>query len=101
MVDTDVRLNDIAESVFDRPREITLVVQAEKPNYGEGLDLGLTYLALTAMRDELRADRVEVVSGRKEGEVWKVSHCRPTFPRSASQQRVLAAICSQEMSALL
>ena len=69
----DFRLNDIAESLLDRPRELTLVVQDEEDGYGEGLDLGMTYLYLTAIRNEMRADRVEIVSGRDKTEVWKVT----------------------------
>ena len=71
----DFRLNDIAESLLDRPRELTLLVQDEHKGlgFGEGLDLGVTYLYLTVMRDEMLADRVEIVSGRNETETWKVA----------------------------
>lgn len=66
-------MNDIAESLLDRPREFTLLVQDEQKGFGEGLDLGVTYLYLTVMRDEMLADRVEIVSGRNETETWKVA----------------------------
>ena len=71
----DFRWNDIAESLLDRPRELTLLVQDEHKGlgFGEGLDLGVTYLYLTLMRDEMLADRVEILSGRNETETWKVA----------------------------
>ena len=33
----------------------------------------MTYLFLTLMRDEMLADRVEIVSGCNETETWKVA----------------------------
>jgi hypothetical protein len=68
---TDVRYNDILESLLDRPRELTLLVQDEQAGFGEGLDLGVTYLTIEAARNEARAERLELVSGRKETETWK------------------------------
>ena len=65
------RHNDIFESLLDRPREATLLCQDEREGYGEGLDLGVTYLTLKQMRDEAVAERVQLVSGRKETETWK------------------------------
>ena len=51
----DFRYNEILESVLDRPRETTLLSQE-----GEGLDLGMAFVLLGTMRDEAKADRVEV-----------------------------------------
>lgn len=51
----DFRSNEILESVLDRPRETTLLSQD-----GAGLDLGMGYVLLGTMRDEAKADRVEV-----------------------------------------
>ena len=51
----DFRSNEILESVLDRPRETTLLSQE-----GEGLDLGMGFVLLGTMRDEAKADRVEV-----------------------------------------
>ena len=42
----DFRATDVFESLLDRPREVTLLVQDETPGWGEGLDLGLTWLAI-------------------------------------------------------
>ena len=67
----DWRNNDIYESLLDRPREVTLIHQEEREGFGEGLDLGVSFLVLTVMRDEARADRLELVSGAKGSEVWK------------------------------
>ena len=66
----DFRFNDISESVLDRPRELTLLTQAETDGFGEGIDLGLNYLLIGAMRDEAVADRLEVISGRGVTETW-------------------------------
>lgn len=52
---SDFRSNEILESLLDRARETTLLSQD-----GEGLDLGMAYVILGAMRDEAKADRVEV-----------------------------------------
>lgn len=38
----------------------------EREGYGEGLDLGICYLTMGVARDEAVADRVELMSGRKE-----------------------------------
>lgn len=59
------------ESLLDRAREITLLSQIDDGSLGEGIDLGLAYVLLQMMREEARADRVEVVSGRNHTEVWK------------------------------
>ena len=102
----EYRATDVFESLLDRAREITLLVQAETDGWGEGLDIGLTWLAIKvsapirlaamhlqlytlpwppaacfpaahppirpqAMREENTADRLELVSGRGELEVWK------------------------------
>ena len=69
---TDFRHNDIYESLLDRAREVTLLVQdKQREGYGEGMDLGVSYLLIEAVRDEAAADRVMLVSGRKEKETWK------------------------------
>jgi hypothetical protein len=68
---TDFRHTDILESVLDRPRELTTVCQDTLDGFGEGIDLGLNFLLITAARDEATADRVELVSGRGETEQWK------------------------------
>ena len=57
----------IMESVLDRAREVTLLVQAED---GGGMDLGIGFLVLRNMRAEYTADRIELVSGRKTSETW-------------------------------
>jgi hypothetical protein len=67
----EFRATDIFECLLDRPREVTLLVQAETDGWGEGLDHGLTWLTIKEMRNELMTDRVELVSGRTELETWK------------------------------
>jgi hypothetical protein len=86
----DFRHNDIFESLLDQPREITLLVQANTPGFGEGLDLGMTYLAIGAMRDEAVAERVELVSGRKETETWKESSAAGLPPMFKTYRKELA-----------
>ena len=68
---SDIRVNDIFESVLDRPREVTLLPQMENSNHGEGLDHGLAYMVVRAMVNEATADRLEVISGRDAEEMWK------------------------------
>ena len=67
----DYRNSDLFESVLDRPRELTLLVQDAQEGWGEGLDIGVSHLNMQAMRDEARAERLEVVSGRGATETWK------------------------------
>lgn len=43
---TDFRHSDIFESLLDRPRETTLLVQDETKGFGEGLDIGLCWLTI-------------------------------------------------------
>lgn len=62
---------EILESLLDRSREVTLLSQFEGHGFGEGLDLGIAYILIGGMRDELKADRVEIISGRGESETWK------------------------------
>jgi len=57
--------------VLDRAKEVTLLVQDEKAGWGEGLDIGLAYMAIREMRDEALADRLEVVSGHGASQNWK------------------------------
>ena len=42
----DFRDTDVLESLLDRPRETTQLVQDETKGFGEGLDIGLTWLAI-------------------------------------------------------
>ena len=42
-----------------------------REGYGEGMDLGVAYLLVNGMRHEAVAQKVELVSGRKESESWK------------------------------
>ena len=88
---SDFRLTDVFESLLDRPRELTLVCQAEYEGFGEGIDLGLNYLLLTAARDEAVADRVEIVSGRGESEVWKETNAAALAPMFKTFRKELAA----------
>eukprot|EP00966_Prymnesium_polylepis_P325161 7381146-Prymnesium_polylepis.2 len=67
----DFRSSNIMESLLDRPREMTLVCQDNLDGYGEGIGLDLNDLMLTGARDEARAERVELVSGRGDDEMWK------------------------------
>jgi hypothetical protein len=49
---------------------VTLLVQdTQRAGFAEGMDLGVAYLLVNGMRDEAVAQKVELVSGRKE------SHC--------------------------
>ena len=41
--------------------------------FWRGAGFRVTYLFLTLMRDEMLADRVEIVSGCNETETWKVA----------------------------
>ena len=50
---------------------MTLVTQDNADGYREGVGLDLNYIMLTGARDEARAERVELVSGRGEDEMWK------------------------------
>ena len=59
------------ESLLDRAREVTLLIQDEKKGWGEGLDIGVSHMSIEAMRDEAVADVVEVLSGRGATESWK------------------------------
>ena len=59
----EFRHNDLFESVLDRAKEVTVLIQDEKEGWGEGLDIGAAYTAISEMRDEATADRLEVVSG--------------------------------------
>ena len=65
------RHNDLFESVLDRAKEVTLLVQDAKQGWGEGLDIGLAFMAIKEMRDEAVADRLEVVSGHGASQSWK------------------------------
>ena len=47
------------------------MVQTQTDGWGEGLDIGVSFTLMSEMRDEARADRLEVVSGRGDKEVWK------------------------------
>ena len=60
----------VFESILDGPREATLFFQTNAEGFGEGCDLGLAYCTLAQLRDEAVAQRVELVSGRKESEMW-------------------------------
>jgi hypothetical protein len=40
----EFRQNEVLESLLDRARELTLLVQDQTPGWGEGLDLGLSWL---------------------------------------------------------
>ena len=42
----DFRDTDVLESVLDSPRETTLLVQTETEGFGEGLDIGLSWLTI-------------------------------------------------------
>ena len=68
---TEFRYNDLFESVLDRAKEVTMLVQDEKDGWGEGLDIGVAWLAVKEMRDEACAERLEVVSGAGDDETWK------------------------------
>ena len=68
---TEFRYNDLFESVLDRAKEVTMLVQDEKEGWGEGLDIGVAWLAVKEMRDEACAERLEVVSGAGDDETWK------------------------------
>jgi len=46
-------------------------VKDEKAGWGEGLIIGLAYMAIREMRDEALADCLEVVSGHGENQIWK------------------------------
>ena len=67
----DFKHGELLESVLDRPKEVTLLVQDQKEGWGEGLDIGLSWMSTLEMRDEARHDRLEVVSGRGAAEAWK------------------------------
>ena len=41
---TEFRQTEILESLLDRARELTLFVQDQTPGWGEGLDIGLSWL---------------------------------------------------------
>jgi hypothetical protein len=47
----EFRSTDVFESVLDRPREVTLSVQDESEGWGEGLDIGLTWLSIKVSKD--------------------------------------------------
>ena len=51
---------------------MTLLVQdTQRAGFAEGMDLGVAYLLVNGMRDEAVAQKVELVSGRKESQSWK------------------------------
>ena len=68
---TEFRHNDLFESVLDRAKEVTMLVQDEKKGWGEGMDIGVAWLAVKEMRDEACAERLEIVSGAGNDEIWK------------------------------
>ena len=68
---TEFRHNDLFESVLDPAKEATMLVQDEKAGWGEGLDIGMAWLAIKEMRDEACAERLEVISGAGNDESWK------------------------------
>ena len=68
---SDVRANDIFESLLERPRELTLLPQQESKLYGEGLDQGLAYMLVEVMVEEAKAERVEIIYGRDAEETYK------------------------------
>ena len=71
MTATEFRHNDLFESVLDRAKEVTVLIQDCKEGWGEGLDIGVSFMAISEMRDEALAARLEVVSGHGENENWK------------------------------
>ena len=85
---SDVRNNELFESVLDRPREVTLQMQDE--SMGEGMDLGVSWLMVREMRDEAVADRLEAVSGRKETETWKEVNAASLPPMFRTFRKILA-----------
>ena len=87
----DFKATEVFESLLDRAREVTLVCQEEHKGFGEGIDLGLNYLLLTAARDEACADRVEIVSGRGESEAWKEINGTTLAPMFKTFRKELAA----------
>ena len=68
---TEFRHNDLFESVLNRAKEVTMLVQDEKKGWGEGMDIGVAWLAVKEMRDEACAERLEIVSGAGNDEIWK------------------------------
>ena len=71
MSQTEFRHNDLFESVLDRAKEVTVLIQDCKEGWGEGLDIGVAHMAICEMRDEALAARLEVVSGHGANETWK------------------------------
>ena len=87
----DFKSTEILESLLDRPREVTTVCQDSPKGFGEGIDLGLNHLIITDMRDEALADRVEIVSGRVDTEVWKEVNASSLAPMFKTFRKEFAA----------
>ena len=87
---TERQHNDIFESLLDRPREITILCQDNPQGYGEGMDLGEAFVSVEAMRDEAIADRVELVSGRGDSEVWTQVAAKSLPPMFQTFRKVLS-----------
>ena len=61
-----------------------------REGHGEGMDLGVAYLLVNGMRDEAVAQKVELVSGRKESESWREGSGDSLPPMFKTYREVLA-----------
>lgn len=88
----DFGSNEILESVLDRPREVTLLSQDGDGTQGAtgGLDLGEGFVLLQEMRAEATADRVEIISGRRDEETWTETNAASLPAMFQTQRKIFA-----------